>query len=96
MFQFQMLNRIDQALRMRVERIVDVAAQHNDNGIVAWAERAAHDALALGRLRDRDVATLERLEDTYNHDFYRSNSGSRLDDDIDCCPSVWECDPIYA
>jgi len=79
---FQMLNRIDRNVRDRVERIVRTAQAHGDAGIVAWADRAAQDALALGRLRDRDVATLERLEDTYNHDFYRN--------------SVGDANPIYA
>lgn len=71
---FQMLDRIDKAIRKRVERIATVAAQSGDTGIVEWAIRATDDALVLGRLRDRDLDTLKRLEDTYGHEFY-SNQG---------------------
>lgn len=69
---FHILNKIDRKLRERLERVATVAARTGDNGIVDWAVRAANDAVALGRIRDRDIATLKRLEDTYGHDFYRN------------------------
>lgn len=75
MFQFKSLDRIDRRIRERVERIAQTALTHNEFGIVAMLERATEDALMLGRLRDRDVAALERLEDTFNHDFYRTQRG---------------------
>jgi hypothetical protein len=80
---FHVLNRIDRKLRERVEHVARTAAQFGEQGVTEWAERAARDAVALGHLRERDVRTLERLEDTFSHDFYRGNcrSGS---------------DPIYA
>ena len=75
---FQMLDRVDKALRNRIERVAKEAARAGDNGVVEWAVRATDDALALGRLRDRDRATLDRLEDTYGHEFYSGNGGSTL------------------
>ena len=70
---FQMLDRVDKALRVRIERVATKAARDGERGIVEWALRATDDALALGRLRDRDRATLARLEDTYNDGpFHRS------------------------
>lgn len=73
---FQMLDNIDRAIRLRIERVADTARQCGENGIVAWAVRAAEDAITLGKVRDKDMRTLERLEDTFNHDFYRDNSNS--------------------
>ena len=75
---FQMLDRVDKALRNRIERVAVRAANAGDNGVVEWAVRATDDALALGRLRDRDLATLDRLEDTYGHEFYNANGGRVL------------------
>ena len=75
---FQMLDRIDKALRTRIERVATVAAREGDLGIVEWALRATDDALALGRLRDRDRATLARLEDTYGHEQLNDNGGRVL------------------
>jgi hypothetical protein len=69
---FQVLDRLDSRLRARLEKVATVASQSGDRGVVEWTARATQDALALGRLRDRDVAALERLEDTYSHDFYRN------------------------
>lgn len=74
---FQMLDKIDKAIRERVERIANTAAQTGDVAIVEWAIRATDDALALGRIRDRDLDTLKRLEDTYGHEFY-SNQGEHV------------------
>lgn len=71
---FQMLDRIDRNTRKRVEAIAQKAATFGDNGVVEWAARAAHDAVMLGRLRDKDVEALERLEGTYSHDYYSRNS----------------------
>lgn len=70
------LNKIDRKLRDRVEKIATIAKQNGDDGIVAWTIRAAEDALALGRIRDKDIATLERLEDTYGHEFYNRNGSA--------------------
>lgn len=72
---FQMLDKIDCKLRERVERIADTALQFGDAGVVEMLQRAVDDALFLGRLRDKDAERLARLEETYNHDFYR-NRGS--------------------
>jgi hypothetical protein len=72
---FQVLDRIDRKLRERLERVTLKAAEFGDNGVVAWAARAAQDAQILGRVRDRDVKALERLEGTYNAEFYRNASG---------------------
>lgn len=74
MVMFQALDRIDRNLRVRLEKVAMQAFRFGDDGIVDWAKRATNDALALGHLREKDVANLERLEDTYNHDFYRGNA----------------------
>jgi len=73
---FQMLDRVDKALRTRIERVATEAARAGDTAIVEWAVRATDDALALGRLRDRDREKLNRLEDTYGHEFYNANGGT--------------------
>lgn len=70
---FEMLNKIDRKLRERLEAVASKAVEFNDQGVFDWALRASSDALALGRMRDRDLANLTRLEETYNHDFYRRN-----------------------
>lgn len=73
---FNILDKIDRKLRERVERIAYVAANTGDNAIVQWAVRAASDAVALGRLRDKDIETLKRLEDTYGHEYYNNSNGA--------------------
>lgn len=75
---FQMLDRVDKALRVRIERVATKAARDGDRGVVEWAVRATDDALALGRLRDRDRATLARLEDTYGHEQHNGTGGRVL------------------
>lgn len=76
---FHNLDNFDKRVRARVEKVVAVAEKFGDRGIVAWAVRAAEDAAVLGRIRDKDIKTLERLEDTYGHEFYRnSNSGAHV------------------
>jgi len=75
---FQMLDRVDKALRARIEAVATRAAVDGDRGIVEWALRATDDALALGRMRDRDRATLARLEDTYGHEQLNDNGGRVL------------------
>jgi hypothetical protein len=75
---FQNLNKIDRNLRERLEKVADKAVQYNDRGVFDWAQRAVNDALFLGRMRDRDVANLQRLEDTYNDDFYNGNASSTV------------------
>jgi hypothetical protein len=74
---FNMLNKIDQKLRKRLEFVAVKAVEFGDRGVVEWANRAAQDALFLGRMRDRDVANLQRLEATYNDDFYSGNAPAR-------------------
>lgn len=70
MFDFRTLDKVDKALRERVETVAGKAVQFGDTGVVEMLVRATDDALALGRMRDRDVQALERLEDTYGHKFY--------------------------
>lgn len=71
---FQQITRLDQRTRQRIADVAATAREFGEQGIVAWAQRAVADAQALGRLRDRDIAALERLEDTFDHDFYRKQS----------------------
>ena len=73
---FQMLDKIDAHLRERIETVASTARVCGEHGIFDWAVRAADDALMLGKVRDKDLQTLERLEDTFNHDFYRNARGS--------------------
>lgn len=73
---FQMLDKIDRMVRFRLETVAETARECGEQGIVAWAVRAAEDAVALGKVRDKDMKTLERLEGTFNHDFYRDNGNS--------------------
>lgn len=74
---FEVLDKVDRDLRKRVERVADTAVQFNDKGVFDWAIRAVNDALVLGRVRDRDLEALERLENTYGHEFYRENTSQR-------------------
>lgn len=67
-------DRFDTALRARIERVARVAERFGERGIVDWSRRAVNDAVALGRARDRDIATLTRLEGTFNDDFYNGNA----------------------
>jgi hypothetical protein len=69
---FQNLNKIDVALRNRIEKVASTAQKCGERGIVDWAVRAAHDAIALGHIRDKDLQTLTRLEGTFSDDFYAS------------------------
>lgn len=73
---FQMLDKIDRKLRTRIETVASTAEKCGERGIVEWAVRAANDAVALGKLRDKDAATLTRLEDTFNGDYYRNSNRS--------------------
>jgi hypothetical protein len=77
---FEKLDKIDRNLRKRLENVANTAVRFNDRGVFDWANRAVENALFLGRMRDRDVANLRRLEDTYNDDFYRGNAehGTRV------------------
>lgn len=63
-------DRFDKALRERIERVARVAERFGESGVVEWSRRAVHDAVALGRARDRDIATLTRLEGTFADDYY--------------------------
>jgi hypothetical protein len=69
-------DRFDSALRARIERVARVAERFGENGIVDWSRRAVNDAVALGRARDRDIATLTRLEGTFNDDYYNGGNAS--------------------
>jgi hypothetical protein len=75
-------DRFDTALRARIERVARVAERFGEYGIVEWSRRAVHDAVALGRARDRDIATLTRLEGTFADDFYSGNGGSTANQPI--------------
>ena len=72
---FQMLDKIDRKLRARIEAVAKTAENCGERGVVDWAVRAANDAVALGRVRDKDMQTLERLEGTFAHEFYRNSDG---------------------
>jgi hypothetical protein len=74
---FQMLDKIDVALRVRIERVASTARECGERGIVVWAVRAAEDAVALGKVRDKDLRTLERLEGTFSDDFYSNRVGGQ-------------------
>lgn len=67
------INKLDRKLRERIAEVAAIATKHGEAGIAEWAVRAANDAVALGRIRDKDIKTLERLEDTFGHEFYRNN-----------------------
>lgn len=78
---FQMLDKIDRRLRARIENVALIAERCGESGIVDWAVRAANDAVALGKLRDKDAATLDRLEGTFSNEFYsndNSNGGTSV------------------
>lgn len=56
-----------------VQRLGDVianAAEHGDVGVLDFVNRAVKYSVN-GKLRDRDVNTLQTLERTYNRDYYR-------------------------
>lgn len=67
----QQITRLDRHLRLRIAAVEATARAFNERGVVEWAQRAVADAQALGRLRDRDIANLDRLERTFDDDFYR-------------------------
>lgn len=69
------IERFDFATRDRIERVRATAERFGENGIVNWAIRAVNDAMALGRARDRDIATLTRLEKDFSSDFYNGSGG---------------------
>jgi hypothetical protein len=71
------IERFDFATRERIERVRAIAERFDENGIVEWATRAVHDAVALGRARDRDIATLTRLEKDFSSDFYNGGGTER-------------------
>ncbi|HSW91773.1 MAG TPA: hypothetical protein VLG09_03955 [Candidatus Saccharimonadales bacterium] len=69
-------DRFDIALRARIERVARVAERFGERGIVEWSRRAVNDAVALGRARDRDIATLTRLEGTFADEYYSGGQTS--------------------
>jgi hypothetical protein len=69
-------DRFDTALRARIERVARVAERFGERGIVEWSRRAVNDAMALGRARDRDIATLTRLEGTFSDEYYSGGQTS--------------------
>jgi hypothetical protein len=73
---------LDNRTVTRLARVYDVADRARERGVMSWAERAARDARVLERIRDRDAATLDRLEDTFSHEFYRDYAG--------------DAEPVYA
>jgi len=76
---FQMmknLGRVNNDYVVRLAKIVITATVHNEQGVLDWVARAVQDASALGHLRDRDIASLERLEKQFNDsEYYRSSGG---------------------
>jgi hypothetical protein len=60
------LTKLDDATVQRIGDVLVTAAQAGDLGVVAWANRAVADAKMLGRLRDKDNETLNRLERNYS------------------------------
>lgn len=50
--------------------VLVVATAHGEDGVIDWAQRAISDAASLGRMRDRDVSTLERLKRQFNGSEY--------------------------
>jgi hypothetical protein len=81
-------DRFDTALRARIERVARVAERFDERGIVEWSRRAVNDALALGRARDRDIATLTRLEGTFADEFYNGGNSTANADSV---PANWVC-----
>lgn len=67
---------LNTAMIDRIKAVHDVARRFGEDGIVEWAERAAEDAAMLGHLRARDEETLERLERTFSHGYYRGQQHS--------------------
>lgn len=74
------LNRLSNQTVLQLGDVITVATENNDHGVVDWAVRALADARAIGRLRDRDVATLQRLQEQYSHDFYRTRTRAAASD----------------
>jgi hypothetical protein len=73
---FQMIE-LEAKLQKRIDEVRDIARKYGEDGIVAWTKRAVGDARLLGKLRDKDVAVLERLEETFAHDYYRNGRDAR-------------------
>jgi hypothetical protein len=53
-------------------QVVETACSAGDTGVIEWADRAVSDARLIGHMRQRDVETLNRLQRTYNGQFYTS------------------------
>lgn len=71
------LSALSNDLVRRMGDVLVVATEHGDHDIIDWAARAASDARLLGRLRDRDLSTLERLEKVYSSGYYRTGTNAR-------------------
>lgn len=72
------LTRLDSDTVQRIGDVLVTAMEYNDVGVVDWASRAVHDARLIGRLRDRDIETLDRLERTYSGRYYNRNEGTGI------------------
>lgn len=75
------MTRLNDNIIERIGDVVGAALLSNDIGVVEWAERATADAKMLGRLRDRDMNTLNRLEGIFSRDFYKAinNDNRRIE-----------------
>lgn len=62
---------LEPTLIQRLYSVYDTAVRACERGVVEWVERAVDDACALGRLRDRDQSTLDRLERDFDREYYR-------------------------
>lgn len=81
------------ALVDRISAVYDTAHRFGEDGIMVWTERAAEDAAMLGKLRTRDVETLERLEATFSHDYYRGQRSTARDGAV---AGAGRAEPAYA
>lgn len=68
--------RLGESVTARLYAVYDTAVRATELGIVEWVERAVEDASVLGKLRARDIETLERLERDFSSDFYRQYARS--------------------
>lgn len=72
------LGSLTDAQALSLGTVLHNAIKAGDQGVIDWVNRALEDAKLLGRLRDKDIQTLERLERTYGSDFYNGNGGQAV------------------
>lgn len=71
--------RLSDDIVARLGDVLVIATEHGDSGVVDWVYVAMTYAVD-GKLRDRDLSNLSRLEGIYNSDFYRGPT--RTDDGV--------------